>query len=144
MDIREMEAFFKTFPQVTCNSPFGPQSRCYRIGGRIFADICPGGIPGALRILLKDETIERERMAPMLTVRCEPLYGDFWRKQFPGVVLRPYHTPPAQQPYANTVLLTGEVPDDTLKEMIAHSYDYCLKKLPKRRQQEIISAKKEP
>lgn len=117
--------------------PFGETPKCYRVGGKIFAEVYPGGVPGALRILLEDETIERERMVPMVTLRCEPAQGDFYRQQYPSFTLRPYHTPPAQQPYANTILLESNIPEGLMEEMVAHSYTVVFKRLPKKLQQSI-------
>ena len=139
MDAEKVMLFCEAFTGVTCYFPFGPQPKCYRVGLKIFAEVYPHGVPGALRILLNDESVGREKLAPMVTLRCEPSHGDFFRTLFPGVVLRPYHCPAAQQPYANTVILDGSVPNDILKDMIEHAYIVILHKLPKREQAEIGS-----
>lgn len=137
MDATAIAALCESFAGVTADCPFGPGTHCYRVGGRIFASLIPGGVPGALTILLEDASIPREKTVPMLTLRCDPATGDFYRRQYPGAVLRPYHTPPAQQPYANTILLDGRVPPDALRDMAAHAYTTILRKLPKKRQIEI-------
>lgn len=141
MDIEEIVEFCGQFPGVNSNFPFGPQPQCFRVGGRIFAQVFPKGVQGALGILLCDESIPREKIVPMVTLSCNPAYGDFWRRQYPGIVVRPYHSPPAQQPYANTVLLTGQVPTAEMKEMIHHAYNQTLQKLPKQKQREITEMK---
>jgi len=117
--------------------PFGPQPECFRVGGKIFAEVYPEGVKGALTILLNDPDIPRERVIPMVTLRCTPDFGDFMRQQYPGAVLRPYHCPPIQQPYANTVLLDGSVPTEMIEAMVDHAYRHILGKLPKRVREEI-------
>lgn len=143
MDIHEIMAVYAQYPAVTLDFPFGPAPACYRLGGRIFAEVYPVGVRGALRILLQDDRISREAMIPMITLRCEPAYGDFFRQQYPGVVLRPYHYPPRQQSYGNTVFVDGRVNEPAIRAMIGHAYSYVLGKLPKRTQADILNCSKE-
>ena len=138
MTIQQLSAFCESFAGVSCDYPFGSQPRCCRIGGKIFAEIYPEGVPGALAILSGNQSFPREAVVPMATLRCEPLQGDFYKQQFSRSVFRPYHCPPAQQPYALTVLLNGGVPDQVLKEMARHAYEIILKKIPLKKQREIF------
>lgn len=133
--VKDILVLCRQFPRA--DSPFGPQPECFRVGGRIFAEIYPEGVKGALTILRSDPDIPRNQTLPMITLRCEPSFGDFMRQQYPGVILRPYHCPPTQQPYANTVLLTGSVPIEMIEDMIDHAYRRILNKLPKRVQKGI-------
>lgn len=119
------------FPGVTAKFPFGAQPKCYCVGGRIFAEAFPNGVVGALRLLYQDETVPRERVEPMMTLRCDPATGEFFKMQFPRAVLRPYHAPPAQQPHACTVLVE-QMPEDVLLDMLSHAYKTIFNKLPKR------------
>jgi predicted DNA-binding protein (MmcQ/YjbR family) len=66
------------------------------------------------------------------------MFGDFYRKQYPGTVVRGYHCPPVQQPYWNTIHMNGTVPDEELRIMIDHAYQAVVDKLPKRVQKEIL------
>lgn len=140
MEMTEIKAACAGFRGVTMDYPFGPQPACMRVGRRIFAQLYPEGIPGALRILLADEGIPRERVVPMVTLSCDAVYGDFFRRQYPGAVLRPYHAPPAQWPYAVTVLLDGAVPDEALMDMVRHAYKLVFGKLAKKDQRQILEA----
>ncbi|MDD3214079.1 MAG: MmcQ/YjbR family DNA-binding protein, partial [Eubacteriales bacterium] len=88
------------------NMPFGPDPICARIGKRIFAEI--------------------SLVRPWVTLRCDPVYGQAMRAAYPEHIRRGYHCPPVQQPYSNTITLDGTVPEDCLREMIDHSYDYSL------------------
>ncbi len=68
---------------------------------------------------------------PCATFNCSPLAGEFYRSVYPGAVTRGYHCPPVQQPYFNTVKLSGDVPDEEILRMIDHSYAVVVAKLPK-------------
>lgn len=99
--------------------PFGPESTIVKVGktaekpGRIFAQVFE----------LKGKDI--------VTLNCERMTGEFYRQLYPGVVVRGYHCPPVQQPYFNTFPLDGRVPDEMIAEMIGHSYQTVVGKLPK-------------
>jgi len=132
----EVMALCRRYPGVDSYYPFGSQPECFRVGGKIFAEVYAQGVKGALTILV-DSQIPPERISPMVTLRCEPSFSDFMRQQYPKAVLRPYHCPPAQQPYANTVLLDGSVPEEIMEDMVTHAYRYILNKLPRRIRDEI-------
>ena len=92
--------------------PFGPDPICIKVKGKIFAEIFTR---------LGDYKI---------TLKCDPILADVYRRQFPGVVVRGYHCPPSQQPHRNTVWVE-KMEDSLLYHMIDHSYDLVVKSLPK-------------
>lgn len=99
--------------------PFGPDSDIIKVKKKIFAQLfCLRGVP-------------------MITVNGDVLRNEFYRNLYPDFVKRGYHCPPVQQPYFNTVDLTGDVPDDMLLEMIDYSYSYVVGKLTKKLQREL-------
>lgn len=99
--------------------PFGEGSTVVKVEKRIFAQL----------FFLKD--------VPMLTFNGDAMTGDFYRKMYPNNVKRGYHCPPVQQPYFNTVDLTGSVPDDEILRMLDGSYKYVVSKLPKKIQHNL-------
>ena len=99
--------------------PFGDVPVCYKLNGKIFAQ---------LFVLNGKETA---------TLNCERMTGDFYRKLFPGVVVRGYHCPPVQQPYFNTFPI-AEIPDEMILEMADHSYRTVVAKLPKYKQRILL------
>lgn len=99
--------------------PFGEGCTVVKVRGRIFAQLFE--LHGT----------------PRVTLNCEPLTGEFYRKIFPEAVTRGYHCPPVQQPYFNTISLDGGVPDDELCRMLDHSYSYVVSKLAKKIQREL-------
>jgi len=98
--------------------PFGPVPVCFRLQGRVFAQLYP----------------DAERF--MITLKCTRGMGEFYRSVYPGVVVRGYHCPAAQQPYWNTVV-PNRIPEEELRMMIHHAYQTVLESLPKRVQAEI-------
>ncbi len=89
----------------------------YLIGGKIFA--MQGGD--------KD-------MKAIITLKCEPPFGQFLREQYQHIVAGYY----MNKEHWNSVYLDGNVPDDILKQMIDMSYDLVLNSLSKKMQKEII------
>jgi predicted DNA-binding protein (MmcQ/YjbR family) len=90
------------------------------VRGKIFAELYP--VPGSNRISLK----------------CEPMLADLYRRQFPGAVVRGYHCPRALWPYWNTVYI-DQVPRELIIKMIDHSYAEVVKKLPKSQRMSLVS-----
>ena len=105
--------------------PFGPDSDIVKVKKRIFAQL----------FFLHD--------TPMITVNGSALMNDFFRNVYPDYVKRGYHCPPVQQPYFNTIDLSGDVPDEQLLVMIDESYKYVVGKLPKKVQRELEDESKE-
>ncbi len=98
--------------------PFGEVPICYRLNGKIFAQLYP--YEGDYKITLK----------------CTMSAGDFYRRLYPGKVVRGYHCPPVQQPYWNTVYLS-DFPDDELKYMIDLAYDTVFNSFSRKIRNEI-------
>lgn len=99
--------------------PFGEEPVCIKVHNKIFAEIYPK--PNNYKITLK----------------CEPMLADFYRKQYPEIVVRGYHCPPVQQPYRNTIWI-NRIPENVLFEMIDHSYEQVVCSFSKKVQKEIL------
>jgi len=105
--------------------PFGPDCLCVKVKKRIFAQI----------FVLKG--------IPVVTLNCDMMTGEFYRRIYPEAVTRGYHCPPVQQPYFNTINIEKDVTDEELLKMIDHSYSYVVSKLSKKVQQELNTEKLE-
>ncbi len=90
----------------------------YQIGGKMFAAIC------------RDDNDNPY----YITLKLEPLEGDFFRKQYedinPGYYMNKVHW--------NSVKADGDVPDDLLKDLLDHAYQIVLGSLSKKKQKEIL------
>lgn len=100
--------------------PFGDIPICFKVNNKIFAELYP---------LENDYKI---------TLKCDPLLAELYRKQYEGVVIRGYHCPPVQAIYRNTVYINKTVSDEIVYEMIDHSYDEVIKSFPKKVQKQIL------
>lgn len=93
--------------------PFGEIPVCYKVCGKLFLQLYP---------MLKNHKI---------TISCEPMLANFYRAQYPGIVVPGYHCPDRLKPYMNTVYLNRDVDDYLIFKMIDHSYKRVADKLPR-------------
>ncbi|HEV7651646.1 MAG TPA: MmcQ/YjbR family DNA-binding protein [Actinophytocola sp.] len=96
-------------PETAMDHAFGPEVNVYKVAGKVFGILQPGGDP------------------PRVTLKCEPALALELRAQFPAVVAG-YHT---DKRHWNTVTLDGSVPDDEISDMVEHSYERVVATLPK-------------
>lgn len=99
--------------------PFGKEPVCVKVNGRIFAQLYP-----------RTENYK-------ITLKCEPLRADDYRRIYPGTVVRGYYCPPAHQKYWNTVWI-NRIDEHILLEMIDHSYEQVIKGFPKKAQADFL------
>ena len=95
--------------------PFGPWPICFKIHGKIFAQI----------------------YAEKITLKCSAFSGQVFREAYQGIVVRGYHCPPVQQSYWNTIDLL-RFPHEELPMMIDHAYDTVVSSFSKKVQQQIL------
>jgi len=107
MTHKEIEDYILSFPNARLDFPFGEDTSVYKIGhsesggGKMFALIAENSKP--LRLSLK----------------CDPLLAEKLRETY-ETVLPGYHL---SKKHWNTILCTGQVPDDELKGFILLSYN---------------------
>ena len=118
MDAAQIEAYCLSKPKTYRDLPFGEVPICYKLNGKIFAQLYPH---------VDDFKI---------TVKCTAFSGQMFRQAYPGIVVRGYHCPPVQQPYWNTIDL-NRFPPEELPMMIDHAYETVLSSFSKKVQREI-------
>lgn len=105
MTHKELEDFLLQLPKVWLDYPFGEGSAVYKYGdkpdGKIVAIVAEGSKP--LRVSLK----------------CEPKLALLLREKY-ETVLPGYHL---NKEHWNTILCTGQVPDNELLDLARHSYE---------------------
>ena len=106
-------------PGAYIDHPFGMGSDIIKVKNRIFAQL----------FFLNN--------IPMMTVNGDAETNNFYRQIYPEYIKRGYHCPPVQQPYFNTIDLTGNIPETELFVMIDNSYRYVVSKLTKKLQKEL-------
>lgn len=115
MNPQDISAYCLAKPSVLETWPFGQWPICYKVGGKIFAQLYPD----------------------KLTVKCTKFSGEAFRQAYPGVVVRGYHCPPVQQPYWNTIYL-DQFPADQLPMMIDHAYETVLSGFSRKIRMQIL------
>lgn len=90
----------------------------YMIGGKLFAAICLG----------------EDNKPYYITLKLEPLEGDFLRQQYEDIIPGYY----CNKVHWNSVNPDGCIPDDLLRDMLDKSYKLVLGGFSKKKQQEIL------
>lgn len=89
----------------------------YMVGGKMFA--MQGG--------------DKEHK-PIITLKCEPPFGQMLRQQYPDIVAGYY----MNKEHWNSVYLDGDVPNETVQKMIDESYLLIFSGLTKKMQKDIL------
>ena len=100
----EIVAMITSLPGVVLDYPFGEDVAVYKIGdvqGKMFALIQEGSDP------------------VRLSLKCDPTLADILREKY-EVVLPGYHL---NKRHWNTIICSGQVPDDELRDLVRHSYE---------------------
>jgi predicted DNA-binding protein (MmcQ/YjbR family) len=101
---RAIEAVITTLPNVVLDYPFGEDVAVYKVGvtsGKMFALIQLGSDP------------------VRLSLKCDPTLAELLREKY-DTVLPGYHL---NKKYWNTIICSGQVADDELRDLIRHSYE---------------------
>lgn len=99
--------------------PFGDIPICFKVNNKLFAQLYP----------LED--------GYKITLKCDILLAELYRKQYKDIVVKGYHCPPIQAAHFNTIYI-NEIDENVLLEMIDHSYDIVVKSFSKKIQKEIL------
>lgn len=108
MNLRKLVNYCLSKENSYIDFPFGEIPICIKCDGHIFAEIYPD--PDNYKI----------------TLRCDPIIGEFYRKKYEGIVIPGYHVPLRQRKFKNTVLLNGEISEKEIKKLIDLSYENLL------------------
>jgi len=106
MNHKELEEYLLSFPNTWLDFPFGEGTSVYKTGdkeageGKMFALIDDNSKP--LRVSLK----------------CDPILAETLREKYETVVPG-YHL---NKKHWNTIILTGQLPDDDVKDLANLSY----------------------
>ena len=117
MNLEELRDYCLSLPHVTEDMPFGEDFLVFRIANRIFA------------------LMNLNRVPMSVSLKCDPERAIELREQYPDKIIAGYHL---NKKHWNTVLLEG-LPPALIKEMIQHSYDQVLAKVPKKEREMLIS-----
>jgi predicted DNA-binding protein (MmcQ/YjbR family) len=110
MNFKQLDVYIRAKKGVTFDYPFDEKVRVYRIGEKMFA------------LTLEDIPLS-------VNLKCDPLYALELRSLYKGIIAG-YHM---NKKHWNTVTVEdSDVDDETVKELIDHSYDLVYGKLTKK------------
>lgn len=101
MTHKEIEEYLLGLPNAKLDYPFGEDVAVYKVDDKMFA-------------------LVREKKEPVqLSLKCDPLLAETLRQKY-DTVMPGYHL---NKKHWNTVVLTGQLSWDEVKDLINHSYD---------------------
>ncbi|UPT78196.1 MmcQ/YjbR family DNA-binding protein [Sulfurovum sp. XGS-02] len=110
MNFEQLDTYLQSKKGVTFDYPFDEKVRVYRIGEKMFA-------------------LTSEERPISVNLKCDPIYALELRSLHEGIISG-YHM---NKKHWNTVTVEGsDVDEETVKELIDHSYDLVYKKLTKK------------
>ncbi len=95
----------------------------YHIGGKMFAAVCN----------------DDDNNPYYITLKLEPLEGEFLRREYEDIIPGYY----MNKVHWNSVKVSGNVPDDVVRDMLDHAYDVVLRSFSKKKQKEILESNDE-
>ncbi len=116
MTFQQIQTYCLSKLCATEDYPFGDLPVCYKVGGKIFAQLYPD----------------------KLTLKCTRFAGELLRCQYPGVVVRGFHCPPVQQPYWNTIDL-ARFPSPELPGLIDLAYETVILAMSRKAQRSLLA-----
>lgn len=105
MNHKEVEKYLLSMQDARLDYPFGKEAAVYKVGDKMFAIVAEGSDP--VRISLK----------------CDPLLAKTLRRKY-ETVMPGYHL---NKKHWNTIVLTGQVGWEEVKDLIRHSYNLVVK-----------------
>jgi predicted DNA-binding protein (MmcQ/YjbR family) len=110
MNFKQLDAYIRTKQGVTFDYPFDEKVRVYRIAEKMFA-------------------LTSEDRPVSVNLKCDPIYALELRSLYEGIIAG-YHM---NKKHWNTVTVEdSDVDDETVEELIDHSYDLVYEKLTKK------------
>jgi predicted DNA-binding protein (MmcQ/YjbR family) len=100
MNAVEIEAYILSMPNAWLDYPFGPDVAVYKLDSKMFA----------LLPIDKDPV--------QVSLKCDPLLATVLRERY-DEVMPGYHL---NKKHWNTIVLTGQLTDDEIKDLIRLSY----------------------
>jgi predicted DNA-binding protein (MmcQ/YjbR family) len=117
MTHKDIEDFLYSLPGVTLDYPFGEGVAVYKVNSNLDDS---GEAEHGDNKKPKMCAIISEGSKPLrLSLKCDPQLAELLRAKY-ETVLPGYHL---NKKHWNTILCTGQVPDDELRDFMRHSYE---------------------
>jgi len=117
MNIEDLRYYCLSIGPVMEETPFGPDTLVFKVGGKIF-------------LLVGLDQVDGLRF----NVKCNPERAIELRERYEHTVLPGYHM---NKKHWNTVVANQEIDDRKLEELILHSYQLIVESLPSKIRSEV-------
>ena len=107
----------RSLPGAVVDYPWGPEDEVYKVGGKAFAFMGTGDPPYTV------------------SLKCDPNRVPGLRAVHPGITVPHY----LNKNHWNSVAIDERIPRGELLELVSHSYDMVVAKLPKRVRDELVA-----
>lgn len=104
MTHKEVEEYILSMPNARLDYPFGEGVAVYKVNDKMFALIPEGKDPVSL------------------SLKCDPGLAKLLREKYESI-MEGYHL---NKKHWNTMLLTGQLGDERVKDLIRHSYNLVI------------------
>lgn len=101
MTHKEVEEYVLSMPNAKLDYPFGEDVAVYKVNDKMFA------------------LISEKKVPVQISLKCDPNLAVVLREKY-DEVMPGYHL---NKKHWNTLVLTGQMPWDEVKDLIRHSYD---------------------
>jgi predicted DNA-binding protein (MmcQ/YjbR family) len=105
MTHREVEEYLLSLPNARLDYPFGEDVAVYKVDDKMFA------------------LVSEKKLPVQLSLKCDPVLAVTLREKY-ETVLPGYHL---NKKHWNTIILTGQLSWEEVKDLISHSYDLVAK-----------------
>lgn len=119
IELAEIRDLLMSFPQVTEETPFGPEVLVFKVAGKMFATL--------------GEEIEDGVPLARSNLKCDPERAVTLRDQH-DAILPGYHM---NKRHWNTILFDGSLPESLIADLAQHSYDLVFASLTKKAREAI-------
>ena len=98
---KEVEKYLLSMPDSRLDYPFGENTAVYKVNDKMFA------------------LVTEKKLPVQISLKCDPLLAETLREKYESV-MPGYHL---NKKHWNTIVLTGQLGWDEIKDLIRHSYD---------------------
>ena len=104
MTYKQVEKYILSMPNAKLDYPFGEDVAVYKVKDKMFA------------------LIQEKKQPVQLSLKCDPLLAQTLRERYESV-LPGYHL---NKKHWNTIILSGQLSWEEIKDLIRHSYDLVI------------------
>ena len=115
MNVEELRVYCLSKPAAEESFPFDEETLVFKVMGKMFA------------------LMPLESLTPAISLKCDPARAAELREQFPAVQPA-YHM---NKQHWNTLMADGSLSDALIRQLIDHSYQLIVNKLPKIQQEKL-------